>query len=235
MNYLKELTAFRDWAIINRPSTGGVALWYSLMNINNMIGLEWFTVPNPTLQLLTGLSRQGLDSARNSLVQKGRIEYKKGVSNQSGKYRIISLECQNSGTAVDTLVGTVAALEQAQEQRSGCTLTTNNITTTTTTYKRARELLEQEFGHITPTIAQKLDDDVDRFGIEWVEGAIVTSSGRGKRNYIYMRSLLTGWKSDGFTQGSRPWESGGGANFEKTNRTPKGNVGRQENQYSEYD
>lgn len=234
MNYLKELTAFRDWAIINRPSTGGVALWYSLMNINNMIGLEWFTVPNQTLQLLTGLSRQGLDSARNMLVQKNRLEYKKGVSNQAGKYRLISLECQNLGTVTGTQAGTVTALQQAQEQRSACTLTTTNIpTTTTTTYKRARELLEQEFGHITPTIAMKLDDDVDQFGIDWVEGAIKTSSGRGKRNYMYMRSLLIGWKSDGFTPGSTPWEKG--EKNEKSTGPVQSNVSRQANKYAEYD
>ncbi|WP_051296656.1 hypothetical protein [Anaeroarcus burkinensis] len=123
MNYMRELNAFRNWAMINRPSTGGVALWNMLMNINNMTGWkEWFTVPNQTLQLLTGLSRQGIESTRNSLIQFGLIEYKKGRSNQAGSYRMISLlfpsdpsdpsesvdnfsECKNLGTALGTVVG----------------------------------------------------------------------------------------------------------------------------------
>lgn len=141
MNYMRELNAFRDWAMINRPSTGAVALWHMLMSVNNMTGWqEWFSVPNQTLQLLTGLSRQGIDSTRNALIQKGLIEYKKGISNQAGKYRMISFygdfpgnspvdknfECQNLGTGLGTVVGmdvgTLAAPEQAQPRRSGCTL-----------------------------------------------------------------------------------------------------------------
>jgi DnaD/phage-associated family protein len=113
MNYMRELNAFRDWAMINRPSTGGVALWNMLMSVNNMTGWKtWFTVPNQMLQLLTGLSRQGIESTRNSLLQYGLIEYKKGRSNQAGSYRMISLlgdnfpECQNLGTGVGTTLGT---------------------------------------------------------------------------------------------------------------------------------
>lgn len=133
VNYLKELNAFRDWSMINRPSTGQIALWYTLMSINNMTGWkEWFTVPNQTLQLMTGLSRQGLDKARNGLIQSGLIQYKKGRSNQAGSYKMNSLlgECQKVGTEVvaevDTgvgkEVGTPAAYELAHQQRSGSTL-----------------------------------------------------------------------------------------------------------------
>lgn len=137
MNYMRELNAFRDWAMINSPSTGVVALWHMLMSVNNMTGwIEWFTVPNSTLQLLTGLFRQGIDSTRNALVQKGLIEYKKGISNQAGKYRIVSffkdspvdknLECKNLGTElgtpIGTVVGTLAAEEQAHLQRGASTL-----------------------------------------------------------------------------------------------------------------
>jgi hypothetical protein len=103
MNYMRELNAFRDWTMINRPSTGVIALWYMLMSINNMIGWkEWFTAPNQTVQLLTGLSRQGGESTRNSLIQYGLIEYKKGKSNQAGSYRMISLlEEKRSEVPVD--------------------------------------------------------------------------------------------------------------------------------------
>lgn len=103
MNYLRELNAFRDWTLLSRPSTGQVALWHSLMSVNNMSGwIDWFTVPNQTLQLMTGLSRQGLDRTRLALINETLIEYRKGSSNQAGKYHMISLECKKVGTAVVT-------------------------------------------------------------------------------------------------------------------------------------
>jgi len=97
MNYLRELNAFFDWLESNPCSTGVVALWYTLMAINNRTGWsEEFTVSNLTLQVKTGLSRQQLDRCRNFLVQKCRIQYEKsGKANQAGKYLIVKFESQH--------------------------------------------------------------------------------------------------------------------------------------------
>jgi hypothetical protein len=120
MNYIKELNAFRDWSMLNRPSTGQVALWYTLMSINNWTGWqEWFSTPNQTLQLMTGLSRGGLEKARTSLIQQGRIQYRKGRSNQAGYYRItpfITGDYQKVGTEVVTPVGIVVGTEEANQE-----------------------------------------------------------------------------------------------------------------------
>ena len=91
MEYIRELNAFRNWAIINCPSTGEVALYHTLMSVDSMTGWkEWFTAPNTTLGLLTGLSRQGIDQCRNRLMQRGIIEYRKSTAkNQAGIYRIV--------------------------------------------------------------------------------------------------------------------------------------------------
>ena len=92
MNYIRELNAFRDWLMLNPLTTSGVALWYTLMSINNMAGWsEWFTVPNSTLQQLAKLSKQGLADARNELKLKGLIDYRPGNRKQAGQYRMISL------------------------------------------------------------------------------------------------------------------------------------------------
>jgi hypothetical protein len=138
VNYILELNAFRDWVMINRASTGQIALWYALMSINNQTGWkEWFSVPNQTLQLMTGLSRQGLDKARNGLIQLGLIQYKKGKSNQAGQYKMISLlsDRQKVGTegvtpvdtGVDTEVGTEGALQLTHEERGSSTYLNINI------------------------------------------------------------------------------------------------------------
>jgi hypothetical protein len=91
-NIFHELKAFRDWTIINRPTSGEIALWYVLLTINNMVGWsDQFTASNPTLQLLTGLSKSSFDRARNKLVQRGLIEYQPGTTRQSGTYRLVSI------------------------------------------------------------------------------------------------------------------------------------------------
>lgn len=108
MNYMTEITMFYDWLLYNPLPTGAIALWNALMSINNKAGwADEFTVANIVLQGITGLSRQGLDGARNTLMQKGLILYKKGTSNQAGKYKIISFDSKKTGTAAVTVPGTV--------------------------------------------------------------------------------------------------------------------------------
>jgi DnaD/phage-associated family protein len=97
MNYLKELNAFYDWLESNPCSTGVVALWYTLMALNNRTGWkDEFTAANLTLQAKTGLSRQQLDRCRSFLISKGRIQYEKSRRvNQAGKYSIVKFESRD--------------------------------------------------------------------------------------------------------------------------------------------
>lgn len=77
MNYLAEILAFYDLVQVKQLSTGQIALWHALMAINNRCTwIEWFTVPNLTLELNTGMSRSGVLKARNALKQYGLIDFK---------------------------------------------------------------------------------------------------------------------------------------------------------------
>lgn len=77
MNYITEIKAFYDLVSVKRLSTGQIVLWHSLMYINNKCAwAEWFTVPNRTLELYTGMSRQSIVNARNILKQYGMIDFK---------------------------------------------------------------------------------------------------------------------------------------------------------------
>lgn len=129
MNYIAEINAFYDWLLYNSLPTGAIALWHALISINNKAGwADEFTVANLVLQGMTGLSRQGLDKARNILIQKDLIRYKKGTSNQAGKYKMVSLVCKKVGTVVGTeegtenpeckKVGTAGAQQLTQQGRS---------------------------------------------------------------------------------------------------------------------
>jgi hypothetical protein len=107
MNYIKELNRFKDYLLLNKLSTGEIALYHALLQLCNMtMWQEWFTVPNPTVQSLTGLSRQGLDGLRNKLKQKNLIDYVAGSGSAGGKYKIIGFVCKIEDTTEDTIEDT---------------------------------------------------------------------------------------------------------------------------------
>lgn len=77
MNYIIEIKGFYDLLLTNKLSTGQIALWHALMHINNKCAwVEWFTVSNQTLELLTGTSRQAIVKNRNILKQKNILDFK---------------------------------------------------------------------------------------------------------------------------------------------------------------
>jgi DnaD/phage-associated family protein len=92
LNYLKELKAFKDWLLLNDLNTSAIALWHTLMAINNMAGWkERFNAPNSTVEKLTGLSKQGLVNARIKLIENELIEYEKGRKGKAPIYKVKSL------------------------------------------------------------------------------------------------------------------------------------------------
>jgi hypothetical protein len=182
---MRELNAFRDWTMVNRPSTGQVVLWYTLMTINNMIGWkEWFPAPNPTLQLMTGLSRQGLDKARNSLIQLGLIQYKKGSCNKSGSYHMISFGSfgyqkvgKEVGKGVDKEVDRSGALSLLTGQRLGSTYI----------YKQNKKKQKENIN-----VDNSLTDRNQKT-IKQISNLFIQRSNRipGKEDVNYMANLLT--------------------------------------------
>jgi DnaD/phage-associated family protein len=191
MNYIKEINSFYDWLLYNTLSTGAIALWHALMSINNKAGwADEFTVANLVLQGLTGLSRQGLDKARNVLIQKGLVQYKKGTSNQAGKYKMVRLDSQKVGTVVDTQqntkegikdveckkvgteVGTKGTQQESQEGRSSSTLyklnetKLNDINTSTNT-ENVVFVSDDEFSELAK-LYQCAGFEYDGFTPEWI-------------------------------------------------------------------
>lgn len=102
MNYIAEIKGFMDLVQVKSLSTGQIALWYALMYINNKCAWqEWFSVANITLELHTGLSRQGIQKCRNVLKQYGLIDFK-AEGTKSTVYKLNSMAnsfqtgCQDS-------------------------------------------------------------------------------------------------------------------------------------------
>lgn len=91
MNYLAEILAFYDLVQVKQLSTGQIALWHALMAINNRCTwIEWFTVPNLTLELNTGMSRSGVLKVRNALKQYGLIDFKVNGT-KATNYKMITI------------------------------------------------------------------------------------------------------------------------------------------------
>lgn len=99
MNYLKQIIAFDKWEELHPLSDKTYRLWFKLMAIANTSGWdEWLSVP--LLKLKSELhtsSDQTVMNARNSLVQAGRIEVRKGKHGKSADYRLIPFSEATSG------------------------------------------------------------------------------------------------------------------------------------------
>lgn len=107
MNYLRQLNTFYGLLLSIPVSANAQCLYFTLLNINNRC--DWkkeFSVANSTLMGFTSLDKQALYRARNELIQKNFIEFKKGVNqNQAGRYKIIELVTADdtaNNTADDT-------------------------------------------------------------------------------------------------------------------------------------
>ena len=97
MNYIKQVNAFYKMIQDNPLSSNAQCLYNYLLNKCSELGWKSeFSISNLIVCGFTSLSRQALDRARNELVQKGYIEYKKGRSNQAGKYLIVSFVTQDN-------------------------------------------------------------------------------------------------------------------------------------------
>ncbi|WP_077616910.1 DnaD domain-containing protein [Caenibacillus caldisaponilyticus] len=219
MNYIKELNAFRDYVLQNDLSTGEIALWHTLMLINNMSGWkEWFSAPNPTLQQMTGLSKSGLDKIRNQLCQKGLIEYQKGKKKHAGLYRMVPLS-----TLVHKLVHHVDLSEDNQETnprtigeptvdekwpKSGPYLnkTKTKLNETNNTddddggglpQSRAVEFFTINFGNFSEFIITEILNWVDQLSEDVVIAAMKLALKRNAKNFGYVESILKEWHSQG--------------------------------------
>lgn len=114
MNYMAEIKAFYDLVQVKQLSTGQIALWHGLMHINNKCAwIEWFTVPNLTLELHTGLSRSGIYKARNVLKQHGLIDFKPNGT-KATSYMMISLLNSKQGSVQESNQTTVPMTNSKQ-------------------------------------------------------------------------------------------------------------------------
>jgi len=219
MNYIAEIKAFYDLVQVKQLSTGQIALWHALMHINNKCAwIEWFTVPNLTLELNTGLSRSGIYKARNILKQYGVIDFKANGT-KATSYKLVSLLNSNQvseqgktallnskqvgkqdGNQVGKQVGKQDSnqvgntLNKLNETKQNNDVDDNPQTPFEVVVKIFRE---SGMGEINSTIADILGFIADNHPLELIEEAFLIAGANHATSVRYVEKILIAWAEKG--------------------------------------
>ncbi|WP_339229073.1 DnaD domain protein [Oceanobacillus sp. FSL K6-2867] len=192
MNVWKEMNAFRDWLLLNEMSSSGIVLWYSLFTIWKKFGCESkFNVPNSTLMKLTGLSKQGLIKARNTLIRHQFIHYE-----------------NKKGSAPDYQLSSLARSVESSQSHSQSQTTSESLPLLDDLRNRRREgrkiasekllvAYEQSFGGLPPIAMQSLHDWSEELEEEIILEAIELAMKQGGRMFSNVEEILEQWKGAG--------------------------------------
>ncbi|MUV38779.1 hypothetical protein JNUCC1_02650 [Lentibacillus sp. JNUCC-1] len=196
MNYIKEMNAFKEWKTTNRLTPSAVALWYTLMAINN--SARWkhsFNAPNSLVQQLTGLSRQGVADARAQLLENGFLRYEKGKRNDAPVYQMVSL-VQSVDLSLDTTVDTSAdqdlTIHKHKHKQKSNSRSAHEENDSLVVY-------EENFGKVIPIVRKALLEWNDKLGDEAVIHAMNLTVRRGGKSLGYIEQILKEWAKAGLT------------------------------------
>lgn len=193
MNYIKQINTFYKLIQDSPLSSNAQCLYNYLLNKCSELGWKSeFSVSNLIVCGFTSLSRQALDRARNELIQKGYLKYKKGYSNQAGKYLIVCFDTQNDtqdNTQNDIQGGhKVSTLNKLKETKQK-----ENIS-----MQSAIDFYDQNINLITPFEFQKLQD-FSNMESELIIFAMQKAVTANKRNFNYIEGILKNWKVKGIS------------------------------------
>lgn len=104
VNYVRENTAFIEYASDEHVTANERLLWYALFHLMNRraIGSDWpdepISISNARLLSLVPFSEDSLAKARNRLVQRGLIRYEPGKKNTASPRYAINYFCAELST-----------------------------------------------------------------------------------------------------------------------------------------
>lgn len=146
MNYIREITAFNQWAADQALSPSERILWYALMDIANSTGWKpSFNAAVSGLIRLTGMSKNTIYAARNKLAERGVITVESRPGGLSAVYSMTSISnflYQNE----DERVPNQGHADEASCTKSGTRSYQNRDTDTTPLYQNRDTLVPKE-GH----------------------------------------------------------------------------------------
>lgn len=84
-----QIEQFYNWMERNKLSANEISLWYALLHITNETGkLVWLSIAITRLEKLTGMKKDAIYKARDSLEEKGRIKYQEGKGSRAAQYSL---------------------------------------------------------------------------------------------------------------------------------------------------
>ncbi|MBP1971758.1 DnaD/phage-associated family protein [Virgibacillus natechei] len=224
MNYIKELNAFHNQQETNPLSASAANLWHVLMHVNNRAGwLKEFTVAVSLLCAKSALTESTFKRARAELQDKGYIHFHSRGGNKAACYELISLlsDGQTSGSGChmddntsdtetddgsvddssthkvsDSLSGNPDCSVDALFKRTKTKKKQNNTVATTTD---AIAFYQDNFGLISPYVADELINWVTDLGEPLILNAMKRTLERGKANWGYVKGILQAWVKKGIT------------------------------------
>ena len=194
MNIFKERSAFYRRLLLNEMNTSSIALWHALSDINNGLGHKRsFNVPNSTLMKYTGLSKQGLMNARNTLVEMNFIRYEKGKKGQAPVYEMVSLVhsldpfiSQSAHQSLNQSFTEKLPIHKEEEDRRGGG-------GGRAFGEHVFYLYEQNLGELAPFLQDELRKWCQEMGEEVVLEAIKLTVKKGGQTFGYLEKILNEW------------------------------------------
>ncbi len=229
IKYIDEINSFHDWLLTNSISSSARLLWFALMHYCNKTGWKReFNVAISALELDTGLSKQSIIRARNSLQQSGRIIVRTRRGNQSSLYQIIPFAyhtgTQNdtqtdtlpdtqtdkqADTLPDTQADTIPRLDKTRLEKTSSTSSTISLTKIG---DEATRVIREYQNKISPVSSPKdqelLLDAIQHFSPGWVSRAIDVAAEYNAHSVQYVLSVLRRWEKEGEVDDGASWNNG---------------------------
>lgn len=217
INYISEINAFYSWLDTN-PTLSASArhLWDVLMHFNNSCGWKKeFTVSLSRLEDATGYKRDTIYTARNALIQHGRLRVTQRKGNKSAMYSMIFFSespVDNSEensrvsdkptqpptqppTQTPTQSPTITRVEKSRVDKGGgaARARTTPESVDDMAFGEVVHAFSSNINPITPFQAEVLYDLYSTYGEDRVVWAIREGARNNARSIRYVERVLERW------------------------------------------
>lgn len=198
MKYINQINSFYQLLPSNPINANAQCLYFFLLNYNNKLSwVKEFTVANSIVMGYTELSISALQRARNALVQKGYISYKKGISNNAGRYSIVDFEQHTEQQS-----------EQHTEQRTDSTANTLNRLDKTRLNIKEKNIKKEKYGQLqnvalTADEYEKLKAEYSDYE-ERIERLSLYIGSKGDKYKSHYATIKNWARKDGVTSKPKP-------------------------------
>ena len=214
INYVSEINAFHMWLATNPTlSTSARILWFSLMHYCNSCGWKVdFAVPLSAIEADTGLKRDAIYAARNSLIQAGRIKVTQRKGGKAAVYSLIffTVEMRNENpvsgmasvkptrTPTRTPISTpnIPRVDKTRVDKGGgaARARTTRNPVNDLDFGEVAQAFSDNINPITPFQADDLHDLYETYGKDRVIWAIREGARNNARSIRYVERVLEHWR-----------------------------------------